>query len=185
MNTLGLLRNISEDEVEIMRTWRNEPAVRSNMYTQHEISRKEHLDWWAKTKLRPDKKYLMYEMGGKPSGIASFTDLDMRSQNSSWAFYASPSAPKGTGSRMEYLVLEYAFAELKLHKLYCEVLAYNSPVIKMHQKFGFKIEGIFRQQHKFAIDYIDAYRLGILATEWKVRRQEMLEKLHALNKVER
>lgn len=41
---------------------------------------------------------------------------------------------------MEYLALEYAFKDMGLHKLFCEVLAFNAPVIKLHQKFGFKIE---------------------------------------------
>ena len=48
MSQLGILRSIGDDELELMRSWRNEPAVRANMYTQHEISREEHLAWWEK-----------------------------------------------------------------------------------------------------------------------------------------
>lgn len=177
MNQLGILRSIAVDELELMRAWRNEPAVRANMYTQHEISREEHLSWWEKTKVRRDQKYFMYEMAGAPVGIAAFTGIDIKSQNSAWAFYASPSAPKGTGSKMEFLMLDHAFDDLKIHKLYCEVLAFNTSVIKLHQKFGFSIEGVFRQQHKVNDNFVDIYRLGILASEWKEYRQSMQEKL--------
>ena len=59
MNELGILRSIADDELELMRSWRNEPAVRANMYTRHEISREEHLNWWGKTKERADQKYFM------------------------------------------------------------------------------------------------------------------------------
>jgi RimJ/RimL family protein N-acetyltransferase len=121
-------------------------------------------------------------MAGTPIGIAAFTGIDMQSQNSAWAFYASPSAPKGTGSKMEYLMLEHAFSEYRLHKLYCEVLAFNTPVIKLHQKFGFGVEGVFRQQHKLNDDFVDIYRLGILATEWQEHRQAMLAKLRAITR---
>ena len=179
MNQLGILRGIADDELELMRAWRNEPAVRANMYTQHEISREEHLTWWGKMKTRKDQKYFMYEMAGVPMGIAAFAGIDMQSQNSAWAFYASPSASKGTGSKMEFLMLEHAFEDLKLQKLYCEVLAFNTPVIKLHQKFGFNIEGVFRQQHKANNDFIDIYRLGILLPEWQEHRQAMQEKLIA------
>lgn len=182
MNTLGILRTIADDELEMMRGWRNDPAVRANMYTQHEISREEHLTWWEKTKVRTDQKYFMYEMAGAPVGIAAFTGIDMQSQNSSWAFYASPSASKGTGGKMEFLMLEHAFDELQLHKLYCEVLAFNAPVIKLHQKFGFSVEGVFRQQHKAHAAFVDIYRLGILASEWQEHRQAMHEKLIAKTK---
>lgn len=179
MNSLGILRSIADDELELMRAWRNDPAVRANMYTQHEISCEEHLAWWTKTQNLIDQKYFMYEMAGIPIGIAAFTGIDIYNQNSAWAFYASPTAPKGTGSKMEFLMLDYAFNELRLHKLYCEVLAFNIPVIKLHQKFGFKIEGIIRQQHKVNSAFVDTYRLGILDTEWLEHRQTMLEKLRA------
>ena len=74
-------------------------------------------------------------------------------------------------------MLEHAFDELQLHKLYCEVLAFNTSVIKLHQKVGFNVEGVFRQQHKVNDDFVDIYRLGILAPEWQDHRQAMHEKL--------
>lgn len=177
MNQLGILRSIADDELELMRSWRNEPAVRANMYTQHEISREEHLTWWGKRKERADQKYFMHELAGEPTGIAAFSAIDIKNQNSVWAFYTSPSAPRGSGSKMEYLMLEHAFGTLKLHKLYCEVLAFNAAVIKLHQKFGFKVEGVFRGQHKNNDDFIDIYRLGIFAGEWQEHRQAMFDKL--------
>ena len=139
MSQFGSLRDIADDELELMRAWRNEPAVRANMYTQHEISIEEHLTWWEKTKNRPDQKYLMYEMSGDKRGIAAFTSIDIQNKNTAWAFYASPSAPKGTGSKIEFLMLELAFEQLNMQKLYCEVFAFNTSVIKLHQKFGFNI----------------------------------------------
>lgn len=177
MNQLGILRSITDDDLELMRNWRNEPTVRANMYTQHEISRDEHLNWWEKIKTRTDQKYFMYEMAGVPLAITAFANIDMQSQNSNWAFYASPSAPKGIGSKMVFLMLEYAFDTLKLHKLYCEILAFNTSVIKLHQKFGFSVEGVFRSQHKINNDFVDVYRLGIIAPEWRAHRQAMYEKL--------
>lgn len=179
MNEIGILRSITDAEVELMRTWRNEPAVRKNMFTQHEISREEHLTWWEKTKERTDQKYFMYELAGKPVGIAAFSAIDIKNKNSAWAFYASPSAPKGAGSKMEYLMLEHAFGALALHKLYCEVLAFNTAIVKLHQKFAFKVEGVFRGQHKIDEVFVDIYRLGIVAGEWQEHRQTMLRKLTA------
>lgn len=179
MSQLGILRSIADSELELMREWRNAPAVRANMYSQHEISREEHLTWWEKTKNRADQKYFMYEMAGVPEGIAAFTSIDIRNQNSDWAFYASPTAPKGTGRKMEFLMLEHAFGMLELHKLYGEVLAFNTRVINLHQKFGFKVEGILRAQHKVNDEFVDIYRVGILAAEWQEQRQAIHEKLTA------
>ena len=152
------------------------------MYTRHEISEEEHLAWWSRTRQRADQLYFMYENENQPLGIVGITAIDLINGNCCWAFYSSPAAAKGTGSRMEYLALEYVFGKLNLHKLYCEVLAYNTPVIKLHQKFGFVIEGILRQHHQIDSEYIDIHRLGLLQAEWAKKREEMLNKLTAIHK---
>lgn len=177
ISKIGALRTIKPEELELMLSWRNAPGVRANMYTRHEISLAEHLAWWDRIQSRSDQQYFMYEYEGLPSGIVAFNGIDAANQNSSWAFYSSPHAPKGTGSRMEFLALELAFKQIRLHKLYCEVLAFNIPVVRLHEKFGFKIEGILRDQHKTEDTFVDIYRLGILASEWAAKREEMLIKI--------
>lgn len=180
---LGVLRTIKPEELELMLSWRNAPNVRVNMYTRHEIGLAEHHAWWFRIADRSDQKYFMYEFQETPLGIVAFTGIDSANQNSSWAFYASPQAPKGTGSRMEFLALEHAFYSMQLHKLYCEVLAFNTPVIKLHQKFGFSAEGILREQHRVDEAFVDVYRLGVLASEWRMQREEMQQKLLKLSNV--
>ncbi|MNJ74312.1 hypothetical protein D3C77_712270 [compost metagenome] len=81
---------------------------------------------------------------------------------------------------MEYLALECAFTEMKLNKLNCEVLAFNFPVIKLHQKFAFKVEGILREQHRVEGVFVDVYKLGLLAREWSEHRVVMSDKLKKL-----
>lgn len=181
LSSLGCLRAIGSDELELMLSWRNAPPVRANMYTRHEISLDEHLQWWSRISSRADQSYYMYEFQGKPSGIVAFTGIDMANNNSSWAFYASPDAARGTGSRMEYLALECAFRNMQLHKLCCEVLSFNQAVIKLHQKFGFVTEGVLRHQHLVDGSYVDVHRLGLLADEWSAKRDEIQARLLKLN----
>lgn len=160
-----------------MLSWRNSPKVRMNMYTRHEISFREHLSWWSRVRDSSSDKYLMYEFHGQSLGVVGFNKIDHLSKNAFWAFYASPTAPKGTGSSMEFLALDYAFFELQLHKLSCEVLAFNSPVIKLHKKFMFSIEGNYRENHLHDKVYVDVVRLGILRREWLEVRDSIFELL--------
>lgn len=182
MDIFGKLRNIKSDELELMLSWRNAPDVRANMYTQHEISLEEHLSWWSRIQQRNDHLYFMYDYQDAALGVVAFSGIDSVNENSSWAFYASPNAPRGTGIKMEYLALNYAFDEIKLHKLTCEVLAFNTPVLKLHQKFGFITEGVFREQHRVNDTFVDIHRLGILAREWEAHRATMKAKLAAFSK---
>lgn len=180
MPSIGLLRSIRDDELESMRCWRNAPEVRANMYTRHEIGVDEHLAWWARVAQRQDTQYFMYEAAGVPSGIVSFTGIDRVNGHAAWAFYAAPSAPRGTGSKMELLALDHAFGPLALHKLHCEVLAFNTPVVRLHEKFGFKIEGVLREHHRVEDRFVDIIELGILATEWAGHRPAMVAKIESL-----
>lgn len=182
LSDIGRLRDIAPSELEMMLSWRNSPGVRANMYTRHEISASEHFSWWERTKARADQKYFMYEYQEKQLGIIYLNDIDIINKNTAWGFYASPDAPKGTGSRMEYLALEYIFNEMKLHRLHCEVMAFNTPVIKLHKKFGFKVEGVQREQKLVEGGYADVYFLGILNSEWQALRKEMLDKLIKISK---
>jgi UDP-4-amino-4,6-dideoxy-N-acetyl-beta-L-altrosamine N-acetyltransferase len=176
MDKLGNLRQIKENEISLMLSWRNSLSVRANMYTNHEISKEEHLAWWRSTSQKNNQKYFIYE-NKAPLGIVAITEIDDLNSNCSWAFYSSPEAPKGTGSLMEFLAIEYVFNNLKLKKLACEVLAFNSPVIKLHQKFGFVVEGIMRKQKKYGDVFCDVYKLGLLHDEWQDKRSEILNKL--------
>ncbi|WP_331376783.1 UDP-4-amino-4,6-dideoxy-N-acetyl-beta-L-altrosamine N-acetyltransferase [Sinorhizobium chiapasense] len=170
----GCLRRATDDDITIMRMWRNIPAVREKMYTWHEISEEEHQRWWARTRSADNHRYFIYEHRRVPLGVVSFNNIDQENRNASWAFYASPDAERGTGSRMEFLALDYAFFDLNLHKLFCEVLDFNAAVIKLHKKFGFVEEGIFRQQYLRDGKYYNIHRLGMLANEWASKRNDML-----------
>lgn len=177
MSELGLLREIRDEELELMLSWRNAPTVRNNMYTRQVISLENHRKWWAGIQGRLDQRYFMYEWQGEPVGIVAFNDVDAVNQNSAWAFYASPDAPRGTGSRMEFLALEYAFGSLCLNRLYCEVLDFNQAVVALHKKYGFTEEGVKRRHHKMDDGYHDVVCLGMLVDEWIAKRDSMKSKL--------
>jgi len=172
MTPTGTLRAVIGRDLELMRSWRNHPDIASKMYTRHDISAEEHRAWWARTSERDDQAYFIYECANKPLGVIGFTQIDQNNGSCFWAFYASPNAPKGTGSRMEFVALEHVFSSLKLHKLSCEVLAFNEPVVGLHKKFGFQVEGVFRDHHKMNGDYVDIVRMGLLEREWHAIRDK-------------
>ena len=166
---IGTLKEITtECDIEKMRIWRNNPAVRTNMYTQHEIEREEHSAWWKKIKSNEKEKYFIYiDEDNIECGIIAFNNINLKNKNSSWAFYSSPDAKKGVGRKMEKIAINYAFNILKLEKIYCEVLEFNLNVINLHKKFGFKIEGIFENQVNINNKWINVYRLGLLKKNYQ------------------
>lgn len=160
--------------------WRNTPSIRRNMYTHQIISPTEHAAWFAAQSQREDVELFIYETAaGKAQGFVSFSEILPQHHRATWAFYAAEDAPKGTGSLMEFLALEHFFAREGFDKLQCEVLSFNMPVVRLHQKFGFDIEGQFKRQYWRDGDAHDIFRLALFRDTWTQRRTAMFEKLSA------
>jgi UDP-4-amino-4,6-dideoxy-N-acetyl-beta-L-altrosamine N-acetyltransferase len=175
---MGSLRPMTKSDLQMVLNWRNHPDVRKMMYSQHLISADEHESWWTAQQSRLDRRHMLFEADGKPIGVVSFTAIDRENRKAEWAFYAALPAPKGTGRMMEEAALEYAFKELGLNKLCCEVLRQNRRVIELHLSFGFRVEGVFRDHVCINGVYSTAVRLAILARNWRERGSREHEKLN-------
>lgn len=138
------LRKLSKSDLPQILDWRNDPVVRQNMYTDHVITVEEHVRWFEGLAQRKDQVHLVCEYAGQPIGVINFVQIDPQHQRAYWGFYMDPSLPPGRGAAMEFLALEYAFSVLHLRKLCCEVFSFNEGVIKLHKKFGFQQEGLYR-----------------------------------------
>ncbi|HHR6142247.1 TPA: UDP-4-amino-4,6-dideoxy-N-acetyl-beta-L-altrosamine N-acetyltransferase [Providencia alcalifaciens] len=171
------LIELEKNDLEMVLHWRNAPEVRMNMYTTHEITLEEHQTWFNRMNQDESKLYFIAYLNKKPIGVVGFYDIDKNSNIATWAFYSSPDAPRGSGAIMEYKALEYAFTNLKLHKLNCEVLAFNNAVIKLHTKFGFRIEGTHRDAFFNNGSYHNIIYLGIFPDEWNELKDNLKKKL--------
>lgn len=72
---------------------------------------------------------------------------------------------KGYGSKITYLMVEYAFNTLGLHKVTAEVLKENAPSIAMFKKCGFLIDGCLRDEIYKNDRYYDVLTMSILEHE--------------------
>ena len=160
------LRKMLFDDLQIIFSWRNHPEIRKNMYTHHEITWDEHIAWFERISADTSCRYFVYVVDEALQGVVNFTEISQTHRNAFWGFYSNPAAPKGTGIEMEYLALNMAFEEIGMHKLNCEVIAFNQAVINMHIKVGFLLEGAFRDFHFDGERYHDVVRLGMLQSEW-------------------
>lgn len=159
--------------------WRNDPDVTRYMYQSDPIPRHVHDAWFTSLLAAQDRKGWAVVMDGTPVGAAFVSDIDKGNSHASWAFYlADPSTRgRGVGSAVEYLVLEYVFNELKLHKLCCEVLSFNQAVVTMHKKFGFVDEGLLREHRRRDGQWLDVHVLAMFEGTWAELRTGFTEKL--------
>ena len=162
----GNIRSIQLADAEMILNWRNQDLVRLNMYNHEVIDLDTHMKWFASILEKENCQYFIYEQNQKPLGVLSFSEIDKKNKKATWAFYSGDTTVRGVGSEMEQLALEYAFNELHLNKLYCEVLEFNNAVINFHRKFGFKIEGIKRTDYLRDGQYYDIYQLALFKSDY-------------------
>jgi RimJ/RimL family protein N-acetyltransferase len=76
-------------------------------------------------------------------------------------------------------MLDHVFGPLGLNKLWCEVLAGNEAVWKLHLSFGFVEEARFRQHVFKGGAFLDVLGLGLLADDWRRARPACVARLAA------
>jgi RimJ/RimL family protein N-acetyltransferase len=73
---------------------------------------------------------------------------------------------KGYGSEAAGILLDFAFGELRLHRVWLHVFADNSRAIHLYERLGFQHEGAEREAYFRHGRYHDMRVMGILRDEW-------------------
>lgn len=97
-------------------------------------------------------------------GTISLKNFDLSSGNAEYAISVRKKVQgKGVAVKATELLLEKAFKEYGLHKVYLNVLADNKRAIRMYEKCGFVYEGVFKE-HVRTIEgkYVDLLWYGML-----------------------
>jgi len=169
------LRPVKSEDAEMLRTWRNLPQIARNMYTDHIITAEEHAAWFRSALADSTRRYWIICCDKKDVGLVNLYAIDPANRRCHWAFYVAEASAKGkgVGSAVEVEILRHVFEELKFNKLCCEVLAGNRGVVRMHQRFGFREEGLFRRHVRKGDDFADVVCMAILKEEWEQKRVEL------------
>jgi UDP-4-amino-4,6-dideoxy-N-acetyl-beta-L-altrosamine N-acetyltransferase len=175
MTTSDLLRPLEADALELVRTWRNSPAVAQYMYTANPISAEQQQAWYARVSQDPSVQYWLIYYQDRPVGVANLYAISSQNRSCYWAFYLGEENLHGSGigAKVELAVLEYVFEELKFNKLSCEVFVTNEKVVAMHEKFGFRREAYFRQHIYKDKAFVDVVGLAMLRREWQQVRDAL------------
>lgn len=164
-----ILREITQcspEQQAAVRDVRNQPGIRKAMYTEHEISEAEHARWVEA--LRTDNRQIIFVvlLDDKVRGVVSLNALDRHHKKSDWAFYLDENTRGGLGAALEYALINYAFDDVNLEKLNCEVIETNPIVVKLHKKFGFVEEGFRRSNVIKDGERVGVHFLGLTKEDW-------------------
>ena len=168
-------RKIQQKHLEKIRLWRMSDDVTKYMYTDPEITPEDQKKWHRQIEQDFSRMDWGINVDGQDIGVVCLYDIDPLNRRCFWAYYLGEQAAKGKGigKSVELNILSYAFEQLNLHKLCCEVFEWNDFVITTHQKYGSKIEGTFHEHVWKGGKYHNVVRMAIIRREWE---QEVKDK---------
>lgn len=164
------LQVMTQADLNLVLAWRNHPRVRYHMYTQDEISFDEHVSWFERASVDPNRSMFILKIDDESLGYVTFYCDD--TGDADWGFYLAPEAPKGTGKVLGVTATNYAFEVLGLKRLWGEVLPDNHSSQNFHTKQGFVLEEILldKKVGKHLMRHIHRYLLTKDAW-WRIKEK--------------
>lgn len=77
----------------------------------------------------------------------------------------------------ELLLCDYAFDQLKIHKIHGDVVEINEPMLKFRTYLGYKKDGVLRDHLCFDGSYINVHTFSLLENEYRAQCRPKLMQL--------
>lgn len=169
------LKELEECELKFVLDWRNSERVRMTMYNDHKITMLEHEKWFEKVKKNSTTLVKLLQYENRPIGLVTFSNIDSKNNKCYWGFYiGEQNAPRGSGTIMGLLGLEFIFERVGIRKLCAEIVDFNEISFNYHKKLGFEEEGRFIKHVLKNGNYIDVISMALFCDKWKGVKKKLL-----------
>lgn len=162
------LRKLNKDDLEMVMNWRMTSHVTQNLFTDPKLNMELQYKWFESISNDESVKHWIIQAGDKPVGLLWLYCIDLINQRCEWGCFIGEDdyRGKGLGRPLECNIYDYVFDVLKLNKLYGEVLECNEIGIKIHEKFGFEVEGVLKQHICKNGQFYNVAYMAILSEKW-------------------
>lgn len=166
------LHTIGEEDVSFVHEAVNSPEVRKTMqpsgpYSLNEIRSLLTADPESSSVVR-----FVVGVDTEPVGSVGYSVEDTSAGIAEPSCWIHPSKwGEGYGTEAIELLVEYGFEQRRLHKFVAEVVEFNDASKRLVENVGFVEEGRLREQDFVDGQYHDCVMYGLLATEWRNRRE--------------
>lgn len=169
------LRNLKSKDAKNMLEWMHDADTtrhfRKNML---EMTMEEVLFFIEKNKSfspeQTSRHYAIVDEEDTYLGTISLKEINTTDKNAEYAIaLRSAARGKGVAEKATSLLMEVAFEELGLERVYLNVLASNARAIGFYEKFGFREEGTFKKHLLICGMYEDLKWYGLLKDDYRIQ----------------
>lgn len=124
--------------------------------------------WFESVHMNPNQKLFTIKLeDGEYIGNIDISNIDWRAGHGEVGIILGEKGFQGHGYGREALALltEFAFSEMRLHRLEARVLGYNTRAQHLFERAGFVREGLLREQFYQGGRYVDVVCYSLLASD--------------------
>ena len=143
------LRPILESDLQKLYDWRNDPYIMARTRQQEKLEWSNHLEWFKN--LNPSKDVMRvieavdeYKTPVKPIGACGITNIDWISRSGELSIYIGEKEYRGcaVGILVMQELKRICFDSLNLRRFWAEVYGFNTPMMRLMEKTGFRYDGV-------------------------------------------
>lgn len=162
---------MSKENAKLRYKWVNDQSVR--IYSRNEVPHTlEEIKKWSERSQEGVKEHIGFELWHKKdqktigNGGLSRIDYIARKANAWMVIGEKDYWSEGLGTEAMKLILDYAFKEVNLHKVYAGIFEPNIGSWSCAQKLGFKLEGRLKNAIYVNGKYHDARKYAMFKKDW-------------------
>jgi UDP-4-amino-4,6-dideoxy-N-acetyl-beta-L-altrosamine N-acetyltransferase len=163
------LRPIEQTDQILVASWRNQPHIVRGLFSHHAPSLVEQQRWFADYLDREDEKLFIIETEQQtPIGTVGLSKIDLANRRAEYGRMLIGNRDylrRGYAAEATLTLLNYAFDELQLHRVYLKVLADNDAAVRLYHHCHFRLERRFRNAHFAEERFHDVLLMAILSQQ--------------------
>jgi len=166
------LRQVEEEDIDLFLKWFNDPEVTQYLATVLPVTRKEEEKWFEGLSNFDESKKVVFSIElieeKRLIGSCALNSIDLRNQTAEAGIMIGDKEcwSKGYGTEVFKLLLDYGFNQLNLNRVGSAALSFNEKSIGLHEKLGFKKEGVKRKVWFRNGKFNDEIVFGLLREEY-------------------
>jgi UDP-4-amino-4,6-dideoxy-N-acetyl-beta-L-altrosamine N-acetyltransferase len=161
--------NLTDNEKQLVRSWRNNENIRKWMRSRDLISPDEHIEFI--NRLKNDEKNFYWAAKQKNKeylGVIYLNKVDRENRNAYLGIYVNPASEiSGKGKLLIQCLKHIAFKISNLYTLKLEVMDSNERAKIFYKKYGFLEEGVLRSFIFKDNKWVDIIIMGVMNNEKK------------------
>lgn len=162
------LRKFDEHDILNKVRWINDPENNRFLHYDLPLEYEQTKNWFEKNKENKKRYDAVIDYNGEPIGLIGLLDIDLKNKKAEYYIIIGEAKYRGKGiaEKATDELLNYAFNELTLKKIYLYTEKENFSAQRLFERVGFKKEGLLACDLIYQERKIDRFVYGIKYSEY-------------------